>query len=358
MVTRKVQEVGGSTYTVSLPKEWAESAGITEGDEVHLQQLLDDILLVQPPGRTWDSDGQQVIDVDGAGLRYLDRIVREAYIAGLESVTVQVDDRFTDGERSDLLEAARILPGMTVTEQDEMANTLQSMIDASDFSPWQSVRQLSFLALTMHREAEAQFFDAESAYDMRDRVEEIQRLHALIGRLVRRGLSRIQDADELGLTFEELLDVWVTATQLRRVAREAKRIPTGSSIEDIGADAVAGDIRSVCQSVRGALSAAVSVVVGDADPVIALRALDSHRALQESVSELRRDQVQYPESQFEVQCLLASIVRTAECAATIANLGIQAGIREGELTGFDSDGFDDSEIEPTIGDLWNRGLND
>ena len=36
METRKVQVTGGSTFTVSLPKEWAEENGVSAGSVVEL----------------------------------------------------------------------------------------------------------------------------------------------------------------------------------------------------------------------------------------------------------------------------------------------------------------------------------
>jgi AbrB family looped-hinge helix DNA binding protein len=45
---RKVQVVGGSTYIVSIPKQWAEEIGITEGSEVAVEKLYDNSLKIYP----------------------------------------------------------------------------------------------------------------------------------------------------------------------------------------------------------------------------------------------------------------------------------------------------------------------
>ena len=45
---RKVQLTGGSTYAVSLPKNWAKAAGIKPGDHVQLIPQPDMSLLIVP----------------------------------------------------------------------------------------------------------------------------------------------------------------------------------------------------------------------------------------------------------------------------------------------------------------------
>lgn len=48
MYRRKVQIVGGSTYIVSIPKQWAEELGINEGSEVAIEKLFDGSLKIFP----------------------------------------------------------------------------------------------------------------------------------------------------------------------------------------------------------------------------------------------------------------------------------------------------------------------
>ncbi|MEM0020734.1 MAG: phosphate uptake regulator PhoU [Fervidicoccaceae archaeon] len=48
MYRRKVQMVGGSTYVVSIPKQWAEEMGIEEGSDVGIEKLADGSLKIFP----------------------------------------------------------------------------------------------------------------------------------------------------------------------------------------------------------------------------------------------------------------------------------------------------------------------
>ena len=48
METRKVQLSGGTTYTVSLPKSWAQEHGIDAGSTLSLYPNRDGSLLIEP----------------------------------------------------------------------------------------------------------------------------------------------------------------------------------------------------------------------------------------------------------------------------------------------------------------------
>ena len=64
METRKVQLAGGSTYTVSLPKQWAIEHGIEAGARVHLTLLDDGSLLVRPDHENGDASTRETARVD------------------------------------------------------------------------------------------------------------------------------------------------------------------------------------------------------------------------------------------------------------------------------------------------------
>jgi antitoxin component of MazEF toxin-antitoxin module len=70
--TRKVQQTGGSTYIISLPKQWAEKMGIKTGVRVSLQAQPDGKLLIDPmlEGRTIKT---KRIDITGCGVKSLER---------------------------------------------------------------------------------------------------------------------------------------------------------------------------------------------------------------------------------------------------------------------------------------------
>ncbi|MFC6757009.1 AbrB/MazE/SpoVT family DNA-binding domain-containing protein [Halomicroarcula sp. GCM10025894] len=85
METRKIQQVGGGTYTVSLPKEWATAADIEPGAVVALHSHIDGTLVVQTDVGEAGVEPLtlSVVDVDSATL---ERTLWAAYAAGIDAL--------------------------------------------------------------------------------------------------------------------------------------------------------------------------------------------------------------------------------------------------------------------------------
>ena len=97
METRKIQQVGGGTYTVSLPKEWATAADIEPGAVVALHSHIDGTLVVQTGVEEGDTD-PLTLSVGDADSACLERTVRAAYAAGIDSLELDLADGVTEEE--------------------------------------------------------------------------------------------------------------------------------------------------------------------------------------------------------------------------------------------------------------------
>ncbi len=63
METRKIQQVSNGTFTVSLPREWADGEGITAGTVVNLHTHLDGMLVIQAPECEDDASNRVTVEV-------------------------------------------------------------------------------------------------------------------------------------------------------------------------------------------------------------------------------------------------------------------------------------------------------
>ena len=70
METRKVQVTGGSTYTVSLPKDWANQNDVSGGSVVEFYPEEDSLLLTP---RREEEKVEGTIDIGGADTGRLER---------------------------------------------------------------------------------------------------------------------------------------------------------------------------------------------------------------------------------------------------------------------------------------------
>ncbi|NLB00820.1 MAG: AbrB/MazE/SpoVT family DNA-binding domain-containing protein, partial [Methanomicrobiales archaeon] len=83
MEIRKVQITGGSSYIVSLPKQWIRSANIQKNDPVGLIVQPDGSLLITPKISGETVYRTRVFEVSATTDRpYLLRLLIGAYVAG------------------------------------------------------------------------------------------------------------------------------------------------------------------------------------------------------------------------------------------------------------------------------------
>jgi phosphate uptake regulator len=131
---RKVQMVGYSTLSVSLPKDWVKEVGVKAGDVVSIIRLEDGSLRLHP-GLTKDEKlPKRVVNVDkvvDAGL--LRRVIIGLYIIGAETIVVKGNSGLNAVQIEAVKSAVQRLNGFGVVEQTAGTITIQSFLDPTKF---------------------------------------------------------------------------------------------------------------------------------------------------------------------------------------------------------------------------------
>ncbi|MFC7176656.1 phosphate signaling complex PhoU family protein [Halosegnis marinus] len=324
MERRKVQRVGGGTYTVSLPKAWAERVGLSAGTAVHLDPCAEG-LVVEPATGADDPTARVVVAVDGTDPRRLERLLRAAYAAGFETLELVAPSGFSREGRRTVERTANGFVGVALDAEADDRLVLRALLDPDEVSVRQSVRQLSYTALSMHRDATAAL-DGDGAPGVAERDDETGRLFAMVDRHVGRGLARLDEADALGLSRAELFDLRAVARELERVADAA------ASLAGVAAADPEGPVAPVTALARDAAAVAetaTAVAVGDADPETAHDALDARGAVRERAHGLDADLADA--GAYRLGRALDPVLRTVEAGGTVAELGLRAAVRRGDL---------------------------
>ncbi|WP_262179603.1 AbrB/MazE/SpoVT family DNA-binding domain-containing protein [Haloarcula laminariae] len=335
METRKIQQVGGGTYTVSLPKEWATAADIEPGAVVALHSHIDGTLVVQT-GVESESE-PLTLSVDDADPAALERTLRAAYTAGVDSVELVSSDGVTESTHRRVDRVTRTLTGVTVTESGDDGMQVRSLLDVEEVSITQSVRQLQFAALSAHREATAALTTA-SADAPAGQADGTDRIAAMVDHYFQRGLDSLSVMDALGLTRPELFDRWVTARELARVADHADRIEAVADRLDEPVDAeVIDDVETLADRSRDLVQDAVGVVLdgngetaGGADdaPEAVQGLLDERDRLCSDIDEFDRRLFETDAADYRLTHAVDAVRGTAEAAGQIAEVGLQSLLRE------------------------------
>ncbi|MFC7075355.1 phosphate signaling complex PhoU family protein [Haloarcula halophila] len=332
METRKIQQVGGGTYTVSLPKEWAEQAEVSAGTVVDLHTHIDGLLVVQAGDCDRGVTSPIEIQVPPEDADAVEQSLRAAYAAGAESIRLTAPEGFTDSQRRAIDRVARNLTGVAVAEESATEVTVRTMLDATEVSITQSVRQLQFVALSMHRDAVAALTGAGGVDQPADRDDQADRLYAMIERHFERGLAKLDEVDALGLTRPELFQLWATARELERVADHAERIAcVAARLESPVAGDLADDIDGIAATAQRTVEEAVRVVIDDAGVDTAHQALSDRDRVRTDVADLDRRLFEAPESDYRLTHVVDSLQRTAEHGGNVAELGLRSALREDSL---------------------------
>ncbi|MGQ4557058.1 PhoU domain-containing protein [Halobellus sp. GM3] len=338
MDTRKIQSVGGGTYTVSLPKAWAEAQGLSAGDTVNLHTHVDDVLAIQAREDTEQPPGRVVVEVGQDDVAPLEQTLRAAYTAGASEVVLRSEATFTAEQRRAIDEVVRNLTGISVVEESDDEITAQTPLDPGEVSVRQSVRQLSFVARSMHRDATAVLTDGAAPESLLGRDEQADRLYALIERSFVRGLARLDEVDALGLTRPALFELWLTARELERVGDHAEQIAALAADGGVRLSSADRDrIETAAQAAREAVSDAVGVVVGDRAPDSARRALRSRDRVRAAVNPVDGGGRDLADADARSVLALERVRRTAEHGGNIAEIALQGAVRRGELSASDSE---------------------
>ena len=194
MEARKVQRVGYSTLTVSLPRDWVEDVKLKTGDIVSIKREDDGSLkLIPGTGHKREEVKNCVINADLCSSRnLLTRVITGNYILGRDTIQVVAKDELKKAHLEEIRATLRRLTGLSIVEQTPRQLTLQSFIDPTRFPIYGLMRRLHIIISSM-LEASIEALTqgrAKLAAEVTHMEEEADRIYWLI---VRQLLVAVQD---------------------------------------------------------------------------------------------------------------------------------------------------------------------
>jgi len=225
--TRKVQQTGGSSFIISLPKEWIEKHKIKPKDTLGILSQPDGNLLITPYINSEEFVKSKIFDVDHiTDSNYLFRILIGMYIMGYTVITIKSSKKFEPFIRDTITNFTQIAIGPEVIEESNNIIKIKDLLNPKEMPFEKTIRRMYVLAQDMHENAikALNSGDKTLAEDVIKRDDEVDRLHWLIGRQSHIVLRDIILCQKMGITLEDISHFQSISRFLERISDHSVKI--------------------------------------------------------------------------------------------------------------------------------------
>jgi len=232
---RRIQKTGGSTFIVSLPKNWVLARGLGPGDVLQFTPRADGSLTIYAASATPAESQRRTVEVsnDTEEEHLFRRLIAE-YIAGYPLLEIRTPGRMSARTREVVRNFAQRMIGPEILEETAEAVILQDVVGQNPLPIPSIVRRMHQMVRAMQTDAMAAFRarDRLIAKDVIERDWEVDRLHWFLEKQVTSALRDARILATLDLTLPECSTYLLASRILERIADHAVRI--SNTVEMLG----------------------------------------------------------------------------------------------------------------------------
>jgi len=176
---------GGSSFVVTLPKDWVQEMRIKKNDPVGLIVQSDGTLLVTK--NTTDEPLQRVKEIDSSHITdpaFLFRILIGTYISGFNVVRITSKQRFPPFVRSVVRDFTQMTIGQEVVEETDTQISVKDLLNPAEMPFDNTIKRMFVIVKNMHGDAivAIETHNRNLANDVINRDMDSDRLNWLIAR--------------------------------------------------------------------------------------------------------------------------------------------------------------------------------
>ncbi len=181
---RSVQMTGGSTFIVSLPKDWADRSGLSKGSRVVITEKDDGTICIQPMEPKPQNQRIKTIPLEGDP-SLLARKIIASYIMGFDTIVLR-SDRIDSQHRTRAFELAEDLMGLEVVREDSNSIEIKQMLDPTQLTIASALSRLAHLAESMMQDLAKAISEGDAVIlsDLIARESHADRIHWFIVRQI------------------------------------------------------------------------------------------------------------------------------------------------------------------------------
>ena len=229
---RKLQVTGGSTFILSLPKDWATKNELKRGSSMVVREEEDGSLSIAPANFP-KKEKQDEAYIKASLNDNPDAVMRtaiSAYLSGYNVLHIRAQGQkvLSSKLRNHLKTFARhYFVGTEIVIDTPIELTLQVLLNYPELTVQNALSRMSIIGSSMHREAIAALkkLDYASAKAVIETDREVNRFSLYIVRLLKLAVSNQRIVKDIGLTSQkECLGYRLIARAVERTADHATKI--------------------------------------------------------------------------------------------------------------------------------------
>ena len=328
---RRIQKTGGSTFIVSLPKNWVVGRGLRPGDVLLFAPRSDGSLTVYPEEGQRTAESRQVVAVSNdMPQEHLFRLLVAEYIAGGSLLEIRTTGRMSARTRDVVRSFAQRMIGPEILEETAEGVVLQDVVGANPLPIPSVIRRMHQMVRAMQTDAMAALRaqDASIAKDVVERDWEVDRLHWFVQKQLTTALRDARTLTSLGLSLPECATYLLASRVLERIADHAVRIAETVELleKERPPEAVLHNLESLADSAANALAEAIDSLeskdIGQANEVVD----NAKRVTREREKILRELATKRGRLAVGLAYVLESLERSAFYASDLAEIAINHAI--------------------------------
>ena len=233
MQIRRVQFTGGSSYVMTLPKEWIDAQKIKKNDPIGVEEQVDGTLLITKTIEQEPLQRKKEFSVDGiAEPAYLFRLLIGAYISGITTIVITSKEKLPTFVRGVVRDFTQMTIGQEVVEESDSKIILKDLLNPSEMPFASSLKRMFVIVKTMHKDAitAIRSRNPSLAADVTARDNDVDRLHWLIARQTHMILSNVALSKKMGGSPEMAVQYFVISRIIERIGDHAERIVDNANV--------------------------------------------------------------------------------------------------------------------------------
>lgn len=332
MDIRKIQATGGSSYIVTLPKDWITDNGLKKNDPVRMSRTPDGGLAIFPVSIVKDlSVNIKIIDIDGIDSEtLLFRMLLGAYISGYGQIEVRSSGRLDSGMVDAAIRFIETAIGVEIVEESSDRIVMKDLVDPGEMKFPRTVERMKVLVRNMLSDVMdiLEMNDPSKSESIESRDREVDRIEWFISRQTNMTVRDNSIIHKMGIEPLDIYRNYTVSRTLERIGDHAVLIANHSSYLT-GRD----DLKSVRLSIVRMGRQVIELFLRSAGAWVKGNLVEANEIVEEAVklSKACNDQNKNiaglsKEITMAVNMIMGSLSRISEYSADISELAINAAM--------------------------------